>query len=212
MLTGERSGWWGVPRLLQADEDPLDSKVVLGFQCHADYQYIAIVKLFRIAFPNKDIVMINPMTGAAAANDTARVFVGASEPVDFAIEGPDVFRWMTGCPWQDVPWVRRCKLDPSLKAHPVSKSDTEKDTQCFQIEPGFLSLRHYTSVQVVCEPQYIYHDDNWCGHDRPPSIRMDTALTKYGDKVYPQTAVMWTPYAVRQCKLNPSLKTPTFKL
>ena len=41
--------------------------------------------------------------------------------------------------------VRRCKLDPSLKTHPVSNFDGEKDKSAFNLNPGFLSVRHYSS-------------------------------------------------------------------
>ena len=39
---------------------------------------------------------------------------------------------------------RRCRLDPGLKAPPVSNFDCEKDNSAFNLNPGFLSLRHYT--------------------------------------------------------------------
>ena len=40
--------------------------------------------------------------------------------------------------------VRRCKLDPSLKAPPVSKSDTEKDNSAFNLNlvPELAPLQH----------------------------------------------------------------------
>ena len=44
---------------------------------------------------------------------------------------------------------RRCKLDPGLKAHTVSSLDTRKDISAFNLNPGFLSLCHYTSGMLT---------------------------------------------------------------
>jgi hypothetical protein len=45
-----------------------DDKLVLAFQNRGDYQWLATLKLFRAAFPDKRLVLANPMHAAHAVN------------------------------------------------------------------------------------------------------------------------------------------------
>ena len=82
----------------------LQHQVVVAFQSVGYVNYHATIRLFRAAFPDKDIILVD--AGDANADvDNRHVFARSSAeglPVDFVVEGPNVHRWVDGpnaCRW-----------------------------------------------------------------------------------------------------------------
>ena len=94
----------------------LQHQVVVAFQSAGFVNYHATVRLFRAAFPDKDIILVD--AGDANADvDNRHVFARSSAdglPVDFVVEGPNVHRWRDGanaCRWTvghtvDAGWLQ----------------------------------------------------------------------------------------------------------
>ena len=82
----------------------LQHQVVVAFQSAGYYNYHATVRLFRAAFPDKEIILVDA-GDANAEVDNRHVFARSSAeglPVDFVVEGPNVHRWRDGanaCRW-----------------------------------------------------------------------------------------------------------------
>lgn len=187
------------PRLSEQDRDALSSlkalgkssKMVLAFQNRGDYQWLATLKLFLAAFPDKHFVLANAMHAANAVNHTHyRDLVSLWRPgdgaPDFIIEGPFSLD-KGGCQFKaagGVPWVQ---------------------VVC---EPSWV----YRPTNAWCPDHHSNSGGALMGMLQPPAVRMDTTLTALHEDpvsysnpgggrrgefgVEGSTAFLWAPYGV----------------
>ena len=91
------------------------------------------------------------------------------------------------------------QADPGLKAPGFQVLITEKDSSAFNLNLVYLSLRHYTKAAAMAKAQ--------AQRDKVPVQARPEVVAAGAD----QRAADDADAGRRRCKLDPSLKAPSFK-
>ena len=160
----------GIP--LESESQAHQHQVTVGFQSRGFYNYRASIRLLTQAFPNMDLVLVGDAGDALSLVDNVRVHRGhGGKPGDAGF--PEFVDFVL-----EGPNVHRWVDGDKACAFIVGKNTG-----------GW--------IQTVAEPSHVYDDHQWCPHDAPPAVRLDTSLAKFMERAYPEshTSYLWAPYA-----------------